>query len=72
MSENSGLHLSVLLRVPEAAHMLGVGRSLTYELIAAGDLEIVHVGSVIRVPVDAVYAYVERRRLSESAVGSVR
>lgn len=69
MSDNSGFHRPVLLRVPEAARMLGVGRSLTYELIAAGDLEVIHVGSVIRVPVDAVHAYVERRRSTGSAVG---
>jgi len=48
--------------------MLGVGRSLTYELIAAGELEVVHVGTVIRVPVDAVHAYVDRCRATESAV----
>jgi len=52
--------------------MLGVGRSLTYELIAAGDLEAIHVGSVIRVPVDAVHAYVDRRRSTEPAVRGAR
>ncbi len=62
----------VLLRVPEAARLLGIGRSMTYELIAAGELEVVHVGSVIRVPVDAVHAYVERRRSNESAVATQR
>lgn len=72
MSENTELHLPVLLRVPEAARMLGVGRSLTYELIAAGDLEAIHVGNVIRVPVDAVHAYVDRRRSTEPAVRGAR
>lgn len=49
--------------------MLGVGRSLAYELIASGELEVVHVGSVIRIPVAAVHSFVERRRSTEVVVG---
>ena len=74
MSSDSEHLIPVLLRVPEAARLLGVGRSLTYELIARGELEVVHVGTVIRVPVDAVRV-VERRRGQPSppswATGSV-
>lgn len=61
--------LPLLLRVPEAARLLGVGRSLTYELIASGELEAIHIGSVIRVPVVAVHSFVERRRFTETLVG---
>lgn len=61
--------LPLLLRVPEAARLLGVGRTLTYELIASGELEVVHVGSIIRVPVAAVHSFVERRRFTETLVG---
>jgi excisionase family DNA binding protein len=50
--------------------MLGIGRSLAYELIAAGELEVVHVASVMRVPVEAVHAFVERRRPVEPAVSA--
>lgn len=52
----------LLLTVSEAARMLGLGRSKTYELIAAGALEVVHIGRCCRVPVDAVEAYVDRLR----------
>jgi excisionase family DNA binding protein len=69
MASNSDLP-PVLLRVPEAARLLGVGRSLTYELIAGGELEVVHVGSVMRVPVTAVHEYIERRRSTEPDVGT--
>lgn len=70
MKNESPNHSPVLLRVPDAARMLGIGRSLAYELIAAGELEVVHVASVIRVPVDAVHAFVERRRSTEPAVSA--
>lgn len=51
-----------LLSIAEAARALRLGRSKTYELIASGDLEVVHIGRCSRVPVDAVEAYVERLR----------
>ena len=46
----------------EAARKLSIGRTLTYELIGSGQLEVVHIGRATRVPIDAVYAFVERRR----------
>lgn len=68
--ENNEHHTPpILLRVPDAARALGIGRSLTYELIAAGDIEVVYVGSVIRVPVDALTSFVERRRVTDTQSG---
>lgn len=52
----------LLLSVEEAARALGVGRTKTYELISAGEIEVVHIGRCARVPVDAVEAYVDRLR----------
>lgn len=52
----------LLLSVTEAARALGVGRSKTYELITAGELEVVHIGRCARVPVEAVEDYVDRLR----------
>ena len=43
-----------LLTISEAAARLRIGRSTAYELIACGDLEVVHIGRSARVPVDAV------------------
>jgi excisionase family DNA binding protein len=54
----------ILLTIPEAARMLSIGRTLTYELIAAGELEVVHINSAARVPPDAVHGFVERHRAS--------
>lgn len=58
----SGGGVVLLLSVEEAARALGLGRSKTYELIAAGELEVVHIGRCARVPVDSVETYVERLR----------
>jgi excisionase family DNA binding protein len=52
----------LLLRVHEAAELLGVGRSTAYELIAAGRLETVRIGRCCRVPRDAVEEFVESLR----------
>jgi len=49
----------LLLTVVEAAAMLGVGRTTTYELIAAGQLQVVHIGRSARVPLVAVHRYVD-------------
>ena len=52
----------MLLSVAEAAAALGVGRTTAYELIAAGQLETVHIGRAARVPAAAVEELVGRLR----------
>jgi excisionase family DNA binding protein len=49
----------LLLTVVEAAAMLGVGRTTAYELIAGGELQVVHIGRSARVPLVAVDRYVD-------------
>ena len=49
----------LLLTVVEAAAMLGVGRTTAYELIAGGELQVVHIGRSARVPLVAVHRYVD-------------
>jgi excisionase family DNA binding protein len=44
----------MLLKVPEAAALLGVGRSKCYELLASGALPSVSVGRARRVPSEAL------------------
>ena len=52
----------LLLSVVEAARRLGIGRSFVYELIAAGQIETIHIGRLCKVSVDALAAFVERQR----------
>lgn len=54
------------LRPAEVAQTLGIGRSKTYELLASGAIPSVRIGSSIRVPVDALNAWM-REQLERSA-----
>ncbi|MER6117323.1 helix-turn-helix domain-containing protein [Streptomyces sp. NPDC001743] len=57
----------LLLTVEEAARRLRIGRTLCYSLIRSGDLESVTIGSLRRVPPEAIPAFVARLRNSNSA-----
>jgi excisionase family DNA binding protein len=50
--------------VPEAADMVSISRSMAYALVAKGEWPSISVGRAIRVPVEAVRAWVERRLAS--------
>ena len=49
----------LLLRPAEAAEVLGVGRSKLYELITDGVIPTVQVGHRMRVPVNALRAWID-------------
>jgi len=53
---------SMLLKPEEVAECLNIGRSKVYELMRAGVLESVQIGTCRRVPRTAVQAYVESLR----------
>lgn len=48
----------LMLRPAEAGDAIGVSRSKVYELIAAGKIPSVRVGGCVRVPVDALKAWI--------------
>ncbi|MEV4646293.1 helix-turn-helix domain-containing protein [Saccharopolyspora sp. NPDC049357] len=50
----------VLLTVEEAAEQLGIGRTKTYALVKAGELESVQIGRLRRVPKAAIEDYANR------------
>ena len=58
----------LLLRVDDAAQLLAIGRTTMYELVAAGEIEVVHIGRCARVPFSALEEYVERRRAERATV----
>ena len=49
----------VLLTVEQAAHRLGIGRTMAFALIAQGRLTTVRIGRLRRIPVDAIPEFVE-------------
>ncbi len=54
----------LLLRLPEAAVALGLGRSTVYTLIARGELPVVKMGSAVRIPADALEDWVRRNTVT--------
>jgi excisionase family DNA binding protein len=51
----------LLLRPTEAAEAIGIGRSKVYELLASGELPSIRIGASVRVPVDALRAWIDRQ-----------
>lgn len=49
----------VLLRPEEVAAMLGIGRSIVFELLRSGELRSVKIGKSRRIPRVAVYEYID-------------
>ena len=56
---------ALLLRVEEAADLLGIGRSLMYRLVLSGEVESVHVGRLRRIPAECLDEHVARLRAAE-------
>jgi len=57
----------LLLRVEEAARILGLGRSKMYELLATGELPAVRIGRARRILVSGLEAWVERQVVEQGA-----
>ncbi|HAF11529.1 MAG TPA: hypothetical protein DCK98_15810 [Chloroflexi bacterium] len=49
----------LLLTVPEAARTLGIGTTLAYEMVGRGELPHVRLGHAVRVPRQALEAWIE-------------
>ena len=45
------------VRIPEACRITGIGRSKLYELIKAGEIGIIKVGTITLVPVEGLRQY---------------
>lgn len=56
----------ILYRPSEAADAIGVSRARAYELIAAGVIPSIRIGTSIRVPVDALKTWIAKQ-LQEQA-----
>ena len=50
-----------LLRPTEVATALGIGRSRAYALLASGELPSIRIGGSVRVPVDRLREWIERK-----------
>jgi len=62
METRTARPLRIVLTVEEAAERLGIGRTLMYALVTAGEVESVRIGRLRRIPPDALATYVLRLR----------
>lgn len=51
----------ITVRILDACHMTGIGRSKLYELIESGDIAIIKVGRITLIRVSELEAFVEGR-----------
>lgn len=56
-----GVFRPLTVRVREACRLTGIGRSKLYELIAAGEIKIVKVGTITLVPVSSLTEFLRQR-----------
>jgi excisionase family DNA binding protein len=56
-----GMEMKLMMRPAEAAEAIGVSRSKAYELISRGEIPSVRVGGCVRVPVEALRQWIDKR-----------
>jgi len=56
----------MLLKLSEVTQILGIGRSLVYELVARGELPSVRIGRCIRVSSESLERWVKERERAMS------
>lgn len=62
LPENAVFNRPLAVRIREACQLTGIGRSKLYELIAAGEIEVIKVGTITLVPWGELENFVDRRR----------
>lgn len=53
----------VLLRTEEVSRLLQIGRTMTFQLIANGDLPVIRIGRAVRVPRSELERWIRERTL---------
>lgn len=54
--------MPISVRVPGAVRMTGISRTKLYELIKAGDIEVIKLGAVTLIPVASLARFIESQR----------
>jgi excisionase family DNA binding protein len=61
LPEDAVFRKPLTVRVHEACRLTGIGRSKLYELIAAGEIEVIKVGAMTLVPVSSLTSFLRRK-----------
>lgn len=56
----------IAVRIPQAARLIGIGRSTIYQFINAGEIETIKVGRSTLIPTDSLRDFIQRRRNGRS------
>jgi len=59
--DNQSTLRPISVRIPEACRLTGIGRWKLYELIAAGEIDIVKIGAITLVPMSSLEQLIEGR-----------
>jgi excisionase family DNA binding protein len=59
LPEDAVFSRPLTVRIREACRLTGIGRSKLYELIAAGEIEIIKVGAITLVPVASLTRFLQ-------------
>lgn len=61
LPEDAVFSRPLTVRIREACRLTGIGRSKLYELIAAGEIEIIKVGTISLVPIASLTSFLRRK-----------
>lgn len=61
LPEDADFGRPLTVRIRDACRLTGIGRSKFYELIAAGEIEIIKVGTITLVPVSSLTSFLRRK-----------
>jgi excisionase family DNA binding protein len=67
LPEDAVFSRPLTVRIREACRLTGIGRSKLYELIAAGEIEIIKVGTITLIPITSLTDLLKRRSDSTNA-----
>jgi excisionase family DNA binding protein len=59
LPEDAVFHRPLAVRVREACRLTGIGRSKLYELISAGEIAIVKIGTITLIPMASLERLIE-------------
>lgn len=61
VEREAGQRAPLLLKVPEAARLLGVSRTRVYELMQRGELPVIRLGRSVRIPYAALQGWIDEQ-----------
>ena len=68
LPEDAVFRRPLTVRIREACRVTGIGRSKLYELIAAGHIEVVKIGTITLIPMASLERLIEVQRIEAQKI----